>query len=259
MALSRLARAALVGSAATIALAIPVSAVNASEATGCSGIATSFTQDGSFVSLASAPGPGGTQGTPFRVDPQGYIIWRGDTTGPITAATWSVSAMGIPIRSGVADNAIGATTAGGVVGNVPAALGVADSASSSFGGPLSWALQGATVIPMTGSLVGTGGSCNVSLWIGGVGSGTNTPMFWSGIIVGLIGIALVVWMVLTTRVRPSTIDLTAPRTGVSSEPAAGRAPARSMSSPGSAEGSGGASSDQTINRPSGGSGGEGSS
>jgi len=62
-----------------------------------------------------------------------------------------------------------------------------------------WVLDGAMYFPVTGSIVGTGAACSVTVWVGGAGSGTNTPLFWAGILAGIAGIALAAWMVLATR------------------------------------------------------------
>jgi len=207
----RLARTALLGASVAAVVLLPASAASASESSGCSGNATSFGPEGQLVDFLAVPdASSGSQSNPFTVDPGGYVLWRGSSTSTITDAVWTVSAGGIPVAAGTVANTAGATSTGGAIGVIPSPPPTSGLTPVQIGPPVTWMLQGATVIPMSGALVGTGGTCSASIWLGGVGSGTNTPMFWAGLIAIAAGIGIAAWSVGVTRRAPASIDLTRP-------------------------------------------------
>lgn len=166
----------LVGAVAAV-VAFPCVA-SAAEADGCSGSFTSKDAAGSTIDTAKAPGAGGTQADPFQIDPSGTVQWAGGTDSVIKDGKWSVTVAGLPLRSGSFDNADGETSRDGT------------QDLSELPGPATWALQGAMVIPVSGTITGTGGSCEASGWISGTGSPTSSPIFFAGAGLGLIGLLM---------------------------------------------------------------------
>lgn len=175
---------------AVLALVPTAPAAMAADASGCSGSAVSRDAGGTVLDVARAPGSGGTQSDPFVADPAGTVAWAGSTATPITSGTWSVSVMGIPFRSGDVSNSEGTTKAAGVqdMAALPA--------------PVRWVLQGSMVIPVSGTVSGAGGTCTASGFVTGVGAPVGTPMFWSGLALSLLGLALLVWMWAGTGTAP---------------------------------------------------------
>jgi len=176
----------LAGAVAAV-IAFPAAA-SAAEADGCSGSFTSKDASGVTIDTASAPGDGATQASPFQVDRAGTVEWSGATDAVLTDATWSVTVGGLPFRSGTFANADGEATRSGVqdLAGLP--------------GPATWALQGDMVIPVTGTIAGTGGSCDASGWIIGTGSPTSSPIFFIGAGLGLVGVLMGSAVVAGTKV-----------------------------------------------------------
>jgi len=185
-------RLRLVAAAAVAAamVALPASAATAAEAQGCSGAAVSKDAAGNVLGAAEAPGRGATQDSPLPVDLNGSIGWKGSTDAPISNGTWSVTAMGLPILSGTVDNKEGVTSAEG------------EQSLSSFA-PLAWALKGRMLIPVSGQISGTGGTCTASGFITGTGSALGSPLFWLGVVLTVAGLLLVVSVVRGTTAVPA--------------------------------------------------------
>jgi hypothetical protein len=180
-------RIAVAIGAAVLALAFPTSTALAADATGCSGSIASMDETGAVLGTASAPGDGGTQADPLPIDVAGTVAWKGSTEATITNGTWSVAIMGVPALSGSFDNSDGATSSSGVqdLAELPSQLG--------------WALQGAMVIPVSGSITGSGGSCTADGYITGTGSATSSPVFFAGAAFAFLGLMLALTMLLATK------------------------------------------------------------
>ncbi len=176
----------LAGAVAAV-IAFPAAA-SAAEAEGCSGSFTSKDSSGIALDTARAPGDGATQDAPFKVDPGGTVEWSGSTDAVITDGTWSVTVGGIPFRTGQLTNTDGETTRSGA------------QDLSGLPGPATWALQGDMVIPVTGTITGTGGSCDASGWITGTGSPTSSPIFFIGAGLGVMGVLMGSAVVAGTKV-----------------------------------------------------------
>ncbi len=176
----------LAGAVAAV-VAFPAAA-SAAEADGCSGTFTSKDASGLTLDTASAPGAGATQSAPLRVDPGGSVEWSGSTDAVITDGTWSVTVAGVPFLSGQFANGDGTTTRSGV------------QDLSGLPGPATWALQGAMVIPVSGTITGSGGSCDASGWITGTGSPTSSPIFFLGAGLGVVGLLMGSAVVAGTKV-----------------------------------------------------------
>lgn len=181
-------RTAIMIAVAALSLGLPASAASAAQADGCSGEVVSRASDGAELDRAAAPGAGGTSDDPFTIDGQGTVDWRGQTDAVITDATWSVTIMGLPFLRGSFDNADGLTSNEGTTD------------LSSLPGPVSWFLKGDVVIPVSGSITGTGGTCTGSGFIGGTGSPTSSPIFYAGVVFVAVGALLAVWTVAGTGV-----------------------------------------------------------
>lgn len=178
----------LVVAGAVVAVFAFPGAASATEADGCSGSFTSQDASGGTIDTASAPGAGATQGDPFQIDPAGRVTWKGGTDGVIKDGTWSVTVAGLPFRSGSFKNTDGET----------ARAGTQDL--SELPGPATWALRGAMVIPVSGTISGSGGSCEVSGYITGTGSATSSPIFFAGAGLGLIGMLMAAAVFAGTKV-----------------------------------------------------------
>jgi hypothetical protein len=177
---------ALVG-AAGLALVFPASAAFAADATGCSGSAESSDSQGVVIGTASAPGEGGTQASPLPIDTAGSVAWKGSTDAVITDATWKVTISGATFLSGTYANADGATSSEGVqdMSSLPSLLGSV--------------LTNKMVVPVSGEITGTGGSCTASGFITGVVSPTSSPVFYAGAVVGGVGVAMAVGVIAGTK------------------------------------------------------------
>lgn len=172
----RVLRLVLVGSVAAV-VAFPAAA-SAAEADGCSGSFTSKDASGGTIGTANAPGDGGTQADPLQIDPAGTVEWAGGTDSVITDGTWSVSVAGVSLRSGSFVNADDETTRDGT------------QSLADLPGPVTWALHGHMVIPVSGTITGSGGSCDASGWITGTGSPASSPIFFAGAGLGVIGLLM---------------------------------------------------------------------
>jgi hypothetical protein len=179
--------AAAVGAAAILTI-VPLSAAMAADATGCSGSVTSYAANGDALGTATAPGAGGTQDDPLPIDTAGAVAWDGSTDEVITNGTWSVSAMGATLFSGSFENAEGSTTS----------TGRKDLAE--LPQQVAWALKGDMLIPVSGSITGTGGSCTAEGYITGTGSPISSPMFYAGAGLAVVGIALAGGVLAGTKV-----------------------------------------------------------
>lgn len=178
----------LVVAGAVVAVFAFPSAASAAEADGCSGSFTSHDASGGTIDTARAPGAGATQGDPLRIDPAGSVTWEGATNAVIKDGTWSVTVAGLPFRSGSFKNTDGATSRAGT------------QDFSQLPGPAKWALRGAMVIPVSGTISGSGGSCEVSGYITGTGSATSSPIFFGGAGLGLIGLLMAAKVFAGTKV-----------------------------------------------------------
>ena len=151
--------------AAALVMIVPASAAIAANATGCSGSVQSQLADGQPLDQASAPGEGGTATDPGH-GPPGAVVWEGSTDSVITGGTWSVQVAGVTVLSGTAENSEGKTSADGVVE-------LANTLA-----PVQWSLQTNALIPVSGELTGSGGTCAGDGYIAGTGGGTYTsPVF----------------------------------------------------------------------------------
>ncbi len=186
----RLRRVLTVLAVGAVAIMIGATSAIASEAEGCYGSLVSHSVDGEQISLARPPDASATPENPFVVDPQGRVTWYGEASSTITDATWSVSAVGIPFLSGGAPNPEGVRIYEGTLdlATLPA--------------PASWLLTGAMVIPVTGTISGTGGTCTASGYVTGQGQPTSSPFFYAGLVALLLGVAALVGVVATTRELP---------------------------------------------------------
>lgn len=180
-------RALALAGASLLTMALPVSAAWAADATGCSGSVVSKDAAGVVIGRASAPGDGGTQADPLPIDPQGTVAWKGSTDTVITDANWSVSIMGVTALSGTFANDEG----------LDASAGVQDLAALPSG--VTWALQGSQVIPVAGSISGSGGSCTAEGYLTGTGSPTSSPMFYAGVGAAVVGAGLAIGVIAGTK------------------------------------------------------------
>jgi hypothetical protein len=138
-----------------LALTTPTSAAFAADASGCSGSVQSYDASGEKLGAASAPGKGGTQSNPLPIDAAGTVKWTGSTEGTITDGSWSVSVMGLPVLKGAVTNPDGMNQASGT------------QDVSAISGTVAWLLKGDQVVPVSGDVTGTGGSCSASGYITG--------------------------------------------------------------------------------------------
>ena len=186
-------RIAIAAGAAVLALVFPVSAAHGADATGCSGSVVSTDGSGTQLGTAQAPGEGGTQQDPLPIDPAGMVAWQGSTDAAITDGTWSVTIMGVTALSGTFDNAEAATSAEGI------------QDLSTLATPLSWGLQGDVLIPVAGSITGSGGTCSASGYITGTGAPTSAPMFYAGAALLFLGLVMALTMVLATKATAAAV------------------------------------------------------
>lgn len=185
--MNRRHRITIAAGAAVLALVFPVSAAFGADATGCSGSVVSMDSSGTQIGTAQAPGEGGTQQDPLPIDPAGVVAWQGSTDAAITNGTWNVTIMGVNALSGTFDNAEAATSAEGV------------QDLSTLATPLAWVLQGDMVVPISGAITGTGGTCTASGFITGTGAPTSAPMFYTGAAFLFLGLVMVFTLLFATK------------------------------------------------------------
>jgi hypothetical protein len=189
----RTVRVLAVAGAAALVMALPAGAAWGADATGCSGSVQSQLADGQPLDQATAPGEGGTATDPLVIDPAGAVAWAGSTDSVITNGTWSVQVGGVTVLSGDAENAEGKTSADGVV------------EFSDTLAPVGWILQTNALIPVSGELTGTGGTCSGSGYIAGTGGGTFTsPVFLAGAGFTGLGVILALGLFATTKAQALT-------------------------------------------------------
>jgi hypothetical protein len=206
----RAGRVLAAAGAAALVMIIPASAAIAANATGCSGSVQSQLADGQPLDYASAPGEGGTATDPLVVDPTGAVAWEGSTDSVITNGTWSVQVGGVTILSGTADNADGKTSADGVVE-------LSDALA-----PVQWILQTNALIPVSGQLSGSGGTCSGDGYIAGTGGGTFTsPVFLAG--AGFTGLAVILALGLFATTKAQVLTAAAQAASSTPPPTAGGA------------------------------------
>lgn len=190
--MNRLAYLAIAGATGALAFALPVASALAAQASGCSGEVISMDATGTEIGRATAPGDGGTQSKPLPIDMAGSVAWRGSTNSTITSGTWSVGAMGMTVLSGSFDNSDGMTSAEGVQSM--------SALPSQFGSLLSSSM----VVPVSGSIVGDGGSCTASGYITGTTAPTSSPVFYAGAALGVVGLGLAAGVIAGTKAAAGT-------------------------------------------------------
>jgi hypothetical protein len=155
-------------------------AAGAADATGgCRGTATSFDADGGQLDRVNAPGDGGTSDDPFRVDPEGRVVWQASANPPITG-TWSVETKSTPKLSFGGDGGLdedGGTEAlkDHLVVDLPL-VGETRVASGKF------------FVQVV--IEGGGTSCTFSGYVEITGSPLGTPLFWGGVVLAGLGLVL---------------------------------------------------------------------
>ena len=184
--MNRSLRHLALASVAALAVLAPASAATAADASGCTLTVASTSADGAALDKASAPGDGGTESNPFQVDLGGKVAYVGKTDAVITNGTYTVTALGVTLKTDTVANADKKQTAKGEV----------DLSTVQSLKPL---LAGGVKIPVTGTLTGTGGTCTVSGYITGVGSATSSPVFYAGLAAAAIGLALALWTLFGTK------------------------------------------------------------
>jgi hypothetical protein len=192
----RTGRVLAAAGAAALVMIVPASAAVAANATGCSGSVQSQLADGQPLDQAAAPGEGGTATDPLVIDPAGAVAWEGSTDSVITGGTWSVQVAGVTILSGTAENSEGKTSADGVVE-------LANTLA-----PVQWVLQTNALIPVSGELTGSGGTCAGDGYIAGTGGGTYTsPVFLAG--AGFTGLAVILALGLAATTKAQALTAAA--------------------------------------------------
>jgi hypothetical protein len=173
--------------ALALAAVLPVSAASAAEVTGgCTGKVTSMSADGSVLSVAEFPGPGGTQADPLIVDPKGTILWEGSTPSSPSGGTWSVTSAGVPLPQGNVGDTTETTKSGTYnVADAPAAL--------------SWVFDSAAIVPAEGTITWSGGSCTATGFVAGNGQPMSSPVFLAGSAIAATGAVLAAWVLLGTK------------------------------------------------------------
>lgn len=186
--MTRMSRVWAIAAALALASALPATAAQAADASGCSGSVRSAMADGSALDSAEAPGAGATQDDPLVIDPQGTVAWQGATDTAITSGTWSVSVMGLSFLNGTIDNPDGTTSGSGTV----------DLAAAPA--PVQWVLQTKARIPVSGTMTGSGATCTGSGYIAGLGSSPmSSPLFLAGAAFAGIGLLMGLWLLLGTK------------------------------------------------------------
>jgi hypothetical protein len=173
--------AAMFAIAVIVALALAMVPAWGAVTTGCSGRAVTYDAQGRMVDRATAPGPGGTEQNPLAMDPDGRIDWSGKTESVITNGAWEVSTIGLSF-DGTMDNSDKKQAYSGTL-----TLGDDNPAVSL---PLKFLLTGESVLRVDGNLTGDGGTCTGYGYITGVSGAAFTPMWWTALVMLIVGIAL---------------------------------------------------------------------
>jgi hypothetical protein len=169
-------RRLVVSALAVLILLIPASAT-AFPLTSCTLHLDSVNANGDVLATADNGADDSTQADPFPVDWDGTVEWTG-TTGSqvIKDSDWGVSVFGIPTPlSGSEANEEGTPDGDGTV---------------DVGVNLPFRMTGLFFV--SGSISGTGGSCEGSGWMRLIGDPFGTTLFWVGLILILLGL-LALW------------------------------------------------------------------
>lgn len=145
--------------------------------TNCTLHLDSMHANGEIFATADNGAADSTQADPFLVDWEGTVDWTG-TTGSqaIKDSDWGVSIFGIPTPlSGSEANEDGTADGDGTV---------------DVGVNLPFRMTGLFFV--SGSISGTGGSCDGSGWMRLIGDPFGTTLFWVGLILILLGL-LALW------------------------------------------------------------------
>lgn len=166
---------------ATIALSMLILLLPASATafplTNCTLELTSVDGGGASIDTATAGAADSTQADPFQVDWEGTVEWAGTTgTQVIKDSRWGVSFFSIPTPlSGNEANEDGDKKGDGTV---------------DVGVNLPFGMTGLFFV--SGSISGSGGSCEGSGWMRLVGNPLGSALFWLGLILILLGL-LALW------------------------------------------------------------------
>jgi hypothetical protein len=172
---------------------LAVSAVNAADAKGCQGEATSFDAVGIPMDNAAAPGAGGTREDPLDVLWVGTIEWSGSTAEVLQNGTYKVGVA--PTRGGILIE----TLVGGVTSRLPGFSGDvknADGKQTAEGVVSPSELTGMSKF-MTGmyavdwTVTGEAGSCTGSGFVKITDNPRGSTAWWVAlafILLGLFGI-----------------------------------------------------------------------
>jgi hypothetical protein len=169
--------------------AVPVGAALGADATGCSGAATSFDSTGAPLDQVSAPGAGGTADDPFVVDLEGTVAWEGSTEVVFQDGSWSVTAAGVPIRSGdIGANEDGVTTKSGTydAADLPAIT--------------RYYLDGKVIVPVYVEMNASPGFCSATVYLTTDQPPAFTPMWLTGLALMLLAFVLFWFVIFRTFV-----------------------------------------------------------
>ncbi len=157
------------------------SGAQAADAQGCSGNAASFTAAGEALDLAYAPGIGGTEDRPFVIDMEGKVQWEGSTKAVLRSGNYTVTVSGLPVKSDSFTNKDKIKKSSG------------EYNLSELPGEVTFILStlGEAKIPVEVEVTGPEGSCTASGYITGSGSPFASPLFYSGLLMILFFLLLI--------------------------------------------------------------------
>jgi hypothetical protein len=177
-------RALSIAAICAAVLAVSAQTVSAFPLDNCTMSVQSVRADGTVHDKATGPGSGGTEDDPLEVDSNGSVTWAG-TTGSqvIKNNSWHIEVFYLPLFRGSSANADGETSADGTVD-------FRKDAPFRFTG----------LYFASGGLSGDGGACDGSGWFRAIGDPVGTVPFFAGLVLLILGLALLAWAVLRASV-----------------------------------------------------------
>ena len=215
-------RSLAVLTAATLALASlatpAATPAGAADATGCSGSATSFTDDGTLLDTASAPGARGTQADPFHLDLKGTVAWEGKTVTVVKNGRYRVTVQSFTVASGKVGNADGKKAWAGTE-DVGERLGTIPLL-----GPLLKNVNPTLTMKVDYAVSSKRAACNGTVYVKIGDDPTFSPLWFLAVVLLIVALALLFWPgVFFGQTRGGGIPTITPPTGAGAIPPPTRA------------------------------------
>jgi hypothetical protein len=170
-----------------------VSSASAADATGCSGTAQSYSDEGGLLDSMAAPGIGGTKADPFDIFSDGGVRYTGRTDAVMRNGTWKVEVGGaIGVLAFLAETISQKDLLSGRINDIGDNTRTGEFAAKKYAGNLT-GLQVVTV-RLRGA---DGAACDATVWIRMHGAFLESILAVGGVIAIVIAFILFIFGVPT--------------------------------------------------------------